>query len=164
MLVLCLSFSIVLLDQLTKHLVEANISYGHAVPVLAGFFDISHVHNTGAAWGMLQGLHHWLVALSFIMVAMLIIFRRHFITDSRLSKVSAGMIIGGIIGNLLDRLRNGHVVDFLDFHWGAHAFPSFNVADSAICIGVAIYMIFQYRHHEALTAEQPAESAAPGEE
>ena len=164
MLVVCLSFSIVLLDQLTKHLVEANISYGHAVPVLAGFFDISHVHNTGAAWGMLQGLNHWLVALSFIMVAMLIIFRRHFITDSRLSKVAAGMIIGGIIGNLLDRLRNGHVVDFLDFHWGEHAFPAFNVADSAICIGVAIYMIFQFRHHEALTAEQPVESAAPGEE
>jgi signal peptidase II len=160
MLVLCLSFGIVLFDQITKHLVELRIPYGHAIPVIAGFFDLSHVHNTGAAWGMLQGLNHWLVALSIVMLGMMIVFRKHFISDSLLSRVAAGLILGGIVGNLLDRLRNGHVVDFLDFHWGAHAFPAFNVADSAICVGVVLYMIFQSRHHENLPTESSADAVA----
>ncbi len=109
---------------------------------------------------MLQGLNHWLVALSIVMLAVLIIFRRHFITDSRLSKIAAGLIIGGIIGNLIDRLRNGHVVDFLDFYWGAHAFPAFNIADSAICVGVALYMIFQFRHHEGAGVDEDTQVGA----
>lgn len=144
MLVLCLGFGIAVLDQLTKHLTQANIPYGHQIPVIPGFFRLSHIHNTGAAWGMLQGHNHWLILLSFVMLCVVIAFRKHFLTGSRLSHVAAGLILGGIVGNLVDRVRLGYVVDFLDFLFWGHPFPAFNVADSSICIGVGLYMISQF--------------------
>ena len=148
MFVLCLGFGVAVLDQFTKHLTQANIPYGQRIPVVPGFFSLSHIHNTGAAWGMLQGHNRWLITLSFVMLAVVIVFRRHFIGESRLSRVAAGLILGGIVGNLVDRVRLGYVVDFLDFLLWGYPFPAFNVADSAICIGVGLYMISQFRSHE----------------
>ena len=142
MLILFLSFSVALLDQVTKHLIRQNLLTGH-VTVIPGFFDLSYVQNTGAAWGIMQGLNSWLVILSLIMLAMLIIFRRSILQDTIVHRIATGLMIGGIIGNLVDRLRLGYVVDFLHFFWRDHHFPSFNVADSAICVGVALYIITQ---------------------
>lgn len=156
--VLCLSFVVVLLDQYTKHLVQTGLDRWRGIVIIPGFFDFRYVQNTGAAWGMMQGLNGWLVGLSLLMLALLVVFRRHFMTDSALTRVAAGSVIGGIIGNLIDRLRFGYVVDFIHVHWYAHEFPTFNIADSAICIGVGLFMIAQWRAEQATRA---AAAAAP---
>lgn len=157
--VLCLSFAIVLLDQLTKHLVQDRLDRYHGVVIIPGFFDFRYVQNTGAAWGMLQGLNSWLVALSVVMLGLLIVFRRHILPDSLLARLAGGLIIGGIIGNLIDRVRWSYVVDFLHLHWRGHAFPTFNIADAAICIGVGLFIVEQWRQEHR---QRPAATPAPG--
>ena len=141
MLVLLLSAVIVILDQVTKNLVMAKFYLGESVPVIPGLFNLAYVQNTGAAWGMLGGFNALLVTLSAVVLVILVFFRRSFLTDSLIHRVALGLMIGGIIGNLLDRVRLQYVVDFLDFCWQTHHFPAFNVADSAICVGVGLYMI-----------------------
>jgi signal peptidase II len=141
MLVLLLSFSIVLLDQLTKYWVRIDFLPGQGRAVLPGCFNLAYVRNTGAAWGLLGGLNGWLAVLSVVVLLLIVFFRRSFLTDSLPHRLALAAMIGGIVGNLVDRLRLAFVVDFLDFHWGTHHFPAFNVADSAICIGVALYAL-----------------------
>jgi signal peptidase II len=141
MLVLLLSVAIIILDQVTKQWVTMGFYLGESVPVIPGLFSLTYVRNTGAAWGMLGGLSGLLVALSLVVLVMLIFFRRSFLTDSLIHRLSLALMIGGIVGNLLDRVRLQYVVDFLDFFWRSHHFPAFNVADSAICVGVGLYMI-----------------------
>jgi len=143
MLVLCLSFSIALIDQATKLLICANFFRGDDIPVFPGFYDLRYIQNTGAAWGMLSGFNRWLVLLSVVMVIVIIKLRRYFLSSTPVHRVVMGMMIGGIVGNLIDRLKLGYVVDFLDFHWHEHPFPAFNVADSAICISVGLYILSQ---------------------
>jgi len=144
MLILALSFLIVLLDQLTKHLVRQQLALGEDVAVVSGLFSIRYVQNTGAAWGIFSGLSHWLVLLSVVILVLLLVFRRHFMSDTAVHRVATGLMIAGIVGNLVDRVRLGYVVDFLHFHWGGKSFPTFNVADSAICIGVGLYLVSQW--------------------
>jgi signal peptidase II len=141
MLVLLLSVAIVILDQVSKQWVTARFSLGESLPVMPGLFNLTYVRNTGAAWGILGGMNGLLVALSVVVLVVLVFFRRGFLTDSLVHRLALSLMIGGIVGNLLDRLRLQYVVDFLDFHWGIHHFPAFNVADSAICVGVGLYMI-----------------------
>ena len=143
MLILCLSFLVALLDQLTKYLVMRNLPISNHETIIPGLFNISHVRNTGAAWGMMEGFNTGLVVLSVVMLIVIIAFRRHLVADGRLYRVVVGLMIGGIVGNLIDRVRLGFVVDFLDFYWKGHHFPSFNVADSAICTGVGLYILSQ---------------------
>ena len=158
MLILCLSFGIAILDQATKFLVMHNLFIGDQRSVIPGLFNISHVRNTGAAWGMMQGFNVGLVALSAVMLVVIVGFRRHFMPDGRLYRVIVGLMVGGIVGNLIDRLRLGFVVDFLDFFWRTHHFPSFNVADSAICTGVGLYILSQ-----CLASGKMAAPASAGE-
>ena len=150
MLALCLSFVVVVLDQATKAAVRSHLALGDFVPVVSGLFDIRYIQNTGAAWGIFEGLNQWLVVFSLVMLVAIVAFRRHFFPGALISRIAAGLIVGGIAGNLIDRVRLNYVVDFLDFHWGVHHFPAFNVADSSICIGVGLYLIHQ------LTARTPA--------
>jgi signal peptidase II len=145
MLVLCLSFLITLADQLTKLWVRLGLRLGDSISLIPGFFSLSHVQNTGAAWGLFAGLNGWLVVISILILCAMILFRKHFAIDTRLRRVALGLMIGGILGNLLDRLRLGYVVDFLDVFWGPHHFPAFNLADSAICVGVGLYVLTQMR-------------------
>jgi len=142
MLVLCLSFLIALIDQVSKHLVRSYFMLGQQHTVIPGFFDLRLIQNTGAAWGILSGLNHWLILFSFVMLAVIVLFRRHFFTTDLTSRIALGLIVGGITGNLLDRVRLSYVVDFLDFYVGRRHFPAFNVADAAICVGVGFYVIF----------------------
>lgn len=149
MLILLIAFSLALLDQITKHLIRSRLDPGDSVAIIDGFFNIGYVRNSGAAWGMLAGFGTWLIVLSVVMLIVLVAFRKHFITDTLPHRIATGLMVAGIVGNLIDRVRLGYVVDFLHFYWRQHSFPSFNVADSAICVGVGIYMISQFLESRA---------------
>lgn len=136
---------IVPLDQLTKWLVEANIpAGGYIAPIasLDGFFRVTHARNSGAALGFGQGVPVYLFVV-MVCVALLLIasFFRKIEPGDRLSAVSLGLIVSGALGNLIDRITRGEVVDFLQFNLGIFVFPDFNVADSAIVIGVALLLL-----------------------
>jgi len=141
MLALILCMAIVVSDQLTKEVVQRVFAYGESVPIIPGFFNLVYVRNTGAAWGMFGHMNVFLCLLSIGMLVALVRFRRSFLNDSILHRITLGLMLGGIIGNLMDRIRLMWVVDFLDFHIGVHHWPSFNIADSAICVGVGLYII-----------------------
>lgn len=147
MVVLCISFGIALADQVSKSLIRQHFGVGDGVNIVPACFDLRYIRNTGAAWGMLAGFSHWLVLVSVAMLVVLLVFRRAIMTDSLVHRIATGLMVGGIVGNLIDRVRLGYVVDFLMFYWRtpAHAFPAFNIADSAICIGVALYALTQLR-------------------
>ncbi len=142
--VVLIAVAIALADQLTKLLVLRTIHPEHPVVVVDGFFRLVNWGNTGAAWGMFRDSNLLLAIVSVATILALYFFRRSFAIHLSGNQVALGLIIGGITGNLVDRLRLGHVVDFLDFHIGDRHWPAFNVADSAICVGVALYLIVSY--------------------
>lgn len=148
---------IAVLDQLTKWLVVRYISADQAVPMIGGFFQLVQWHNTGAAWGMLGGYNIVLAIVSALTILGIYFFRHTFGIEHPPAGWALGMIVGGIIGNLVDRVRFGHVVDFLDFHIGARHWPAFNIADSAICVGVALYIIVSWNRD--MTANATATKA-----
>jgi len=158
----------VLLDQLTKKLVVDKIHFGDRIPVIDGFFYLSHVTNTGAAFGILadapEPLRFWFfMTVSAVAVAILISFFRKLAPGDRFSALSLGLILGGAIGNLIDRVfRNGEVVDFLHFKlWRGYSWPDFNVADSCIVVGVAFLMLELLAHEGETRAAGPdGESSA----
>jgi signal peptidase II len=143
---LTLSGIVILLDIWTKHLVLKSIPLHEAIPVIPNFFQLVHVRNTGAAFGLGANASSKLVplllnvgAIAVFCVVVVYAFRTA-VTD-RLLQTGLHLILGGAIGNLLDRFRFGYVVDFLDVYVGTHHWPAFNVADSAICIGIALLFL-----------------------
>lgn len=154
---------ILLLDQGSKLVLTRLLPYGTYGPfpgpggaepivVVPGFFQIVHIGNTGAAWGLLSG-HQWILIGVGVAALLVLFFWRHGLEIRRLRfQVVFGLITGGIVGNLLDRLFRGHVVDFLDVHlpgfpaWGLppYRWPAFNVADAAIFSGVFLYLLLSF--------------------
>jgi signal peptidase II len=138
---------IILLDQFTKHWILQVFGLGETVPVIADFFNLTYVRNQGAAFGLFAQSHPFFRVPFFIVVPLVALSSIGYLfykirpQENRLA-VSLSLIIAGAIGNLMDRLMLGYVVDFLDFHWHwKYHFPAFNVADSAICIGVGLVML-----------------------
>ncbi|HEY9193964.1 MAG TPA: signal peptidase II [Methyloversatilis sp.] len=132
-------------DQLTKHLITQWLSYGQSWSVTY-WFDLVLVYNPGAAFSFLadhSGWQRWffIVLTSSVSVWLVMLLRRH--ATERLMPLGLALILGGAIGNLIDRVMLGAVVDFLYFHVGSHGFPAFNVADSAITLGVALMLADQ---------------------
>jgi signal peptidase II len=160
---LLLAAAVVVLDQATKALVLSHFQYeGQSLTVLPGFFNLTYVTNRGAAWGMFSDQTAWLTIFAAVMLVALIVFRRQLFGSGVLGRVILGLMLGGIVGNLMDRLRHhGKVIDFLDFHIGEAHWPAFNVADSSICIGVALYVLVSLRtHREAPDAATEASADA----
>ncbi len=141
MLPLLITLSITVLDQLTKLWVRADFVLGESREVIPGFFHLTYLRNPGAAWGMFGGHNTVLTLLSIVMLMVIFIFRRSFLSDTWEHRTALGLMAGGIIGNLMDRVRYGYVVDFLDFNIFGYGWPVFNVADTAICVGVGIYVV-----------------------
>jgi signal peptidase II len=141
MLVLLLGLVILILDQLTKQWIRSSYTYGDSHPIIEGLFNLVYVRNDGAAWNLLSGHSIILILVSVVVLVLLIIYRRSFLQEQFSHKILLGLMVGGIVGNLIDRIRFGWVTDFLDFHIGTHHWPAFNVADSAICIAVSLYII-----------------------
>jgi signal peptidase II len=136
---------IVLLDQVTKALIIDHISFNQTIPVMRGFFNITHIHNPGGAFGLMADLSPALRSIIFLFISSLavgLIFYFYKKTPSNYPWLAAAfaLIFGGAIGNLIDRLRFGFVIDFLDFYIGNLHWPAFNVADSAISVGIGIFV------------------------
>ena len=130
------------LDYLTKIWVETHVPVGGWINVIDGFFRLTHARNSGAALGILPELPWWVfVVLTSIALGLVVSFYRQIGADDRLSASALGLILAGAIGNLIDRVFRHEVVDFLQFDLGLFIFPDFNVADSAICVGVALLML-----------------------
>lgn len=144
MLVLLIGFAILLCDQLTKEAVRSLLVYDESRPIIEGFFNLVYVRNDGAAWNIFSGHDVVLIFISATVLVLLLIFQRRFLEDTLAHRILLGLMIGGIAGNLVDRIRFGWVTDFLDFEFGAYHYPSFNVADSAICIAVGLYLISNF--------------------
>jgi signal peptidase II len=135
---------IAIADQLTKVLVLRWVHPDYPVAVVDGFFRLVNWTNTGAAWGMFQNSNILLAVISVLTVIALYLFRHSFQIHLPGSQIALGLIAGGITGNVVDRFWHGHVIDFLDFSIGARHWPAFNVADSAICCGVVLYVIVSF--------------------
>jgi signal peptidase II len=142
-----ISAAIVAADQATKAWIAAHLAfntYGEAngaIPVVRGFLYIVHVGNTGAAWSLFSGRSVLLAVLAAATLAGIFLGRKAIGLAAGHTQLCFGLMCGGIAGNLIDRLARGHVVDFLDFHFGSYIYPTFNVADSAICVGVLLYLL-----------------------
>ena len=130
-----------ILDQLTKYWVVREIPFAARQTIIPGFFNLTYVTNTGAAWGILSGRYWLLLTISAAVFAAAIWYLRS-LTDSWPERYFAiFLVMSGILGNSIDRIFRGAVVDFLQFYIGRYVWPSFNVADSCICVGVAIYIL-----------------------
>lgn len=141
MLVLLVGLFIAVLDQVTKELIRINFHLGEIQPVIPGFFDLTYIRNTGAAWGLMGGQNTALAVLSVVMLVLIVLFRKSFLSNDFEHRLAFGLLAGGIVGNFMDRVRFGWVIDYLDFYWRTHHWPAFNVADAAICTGVALYIL-----------------------
>lgn len=148
---------IVAADRASKSLVEAEVDSWEQIPVIPGFFQIVHTRNTGIAFGMLQsdGGESSMLLIIFALVVMAFIgallwnASKDIAREHWTMRYGLGLVMGGAIGNLYDRIVLGSVTDFLDFYWGSAHFPSFNVADSAITIGAALLILnlWTEKHH-----------------
>lgn len=133
------------LDQLTKLLILDWLQSNVTVSVIDGFFNLTLAYNRGAAFGVFSGLSDgWreaviTISTIFALVILIFFFIKEYKED-RVAQVAVSMVFGGALGNIWDRVRLGHVVDFLDFYIGNYHWPAFNVADSSICVGVFILL------------------------
>lgn len=146
-----LALAVFVLDQVTKAWICAKLplgSYGAygGIEVIPDFFYLVHVGNTGAAWSLFTGKSFYLALLALVTLLTIFFWRRALGLEGRTAQIAFGLLCGGIVGNLVDRLLHGHVIDFLDFHFGSYVYPTFNVADSGICLGVALYVWHSLRH------------------
>lgn len=133
------------LDRLTKSWVATHLpfpTYGgpDTISIVRGFCNIVHVGNTGAAWSMFSGAGYALAALAAATLIAIYLWRDSLGLRDQFAQICFGLLCGGIAGNLTDRLLYGHVIDFIDLHFGSYVYPTFNVADSGICVGVALYL------------------------
>jgi len=140
---LMVCFGILLIDQWTKHVVQGNLFLHQAIGVIPGFFNLVHVRNTGGAFGIFGGERGGLGSLLFVVVSLIavgsiLVFFIKAKEDEKSLSLSLSLVLSGAIGNLIDRLRYGEVVDFLDFYILSYHWPAFNIADSAICIGIGL--------------------------
>ncbi len=165
MTVVLVAVWVLLLDQLTKSIVLRELAYAQERVLIDGFFKFVHWGNAGAAWSLLNNLagsNELLAVVSLMALLFLVFARNQFETSSLPGRVSMGLMIGGILGNLYDRLHPArrHVIDFIYFYAyrrsGAEiGFPAFNVADSAICVGVGLMLIAMF------ASQRSAKSAPP---
>jgi signal peptidase II len=134
---LSLALLLTLLDQLTKVLILGAFEHGQATP-MTSFFNLVRVHNSGAAFSFLadaSGWQRWFFTAIGVAATVFIVYLLRAHPGQRLFCFALACILGGAVGNVIDRLLHGYVVDFLDFHWGGWHFPAFNLADSAITLG-----------------------------
>jgi signal peptidase II len=158
-----LALFILALDQFTKWIVLQTLDIGDEKTLIPGFFKFVHWGNTGAAWSLFRGNNGPLVFVALLALVALFLTRHHFDSHTLPGQIAFGLIFGGIAGNLTDRLRVGHVTDFIYFYMqqrggGEIGFPAFNIADTAICTGVGLIFLITWKNEHA--PKTPDSSAA----
>jgi len=156
-------------DQATKYLVLNRLGYAEERVIIPGFFKFIHVVNTGAAWSLFSGNNAILAIVALGALIVLFFARHHFSADTRLGQTALGLIFGGILGNLFDRVlpSRQHVIDFLYFYLNKPdgserwSFPAFNIADSAICIGVGLIFLLNWKSTNDKPNPSPVTGAPP---
>ncbi|GAB5452678.1 MAG: signal peptidase II [Halioglobus sp.] len=147
---------VILLDQYTKGLASSSLDYGRPQEVFS-WFNLTLAHNPGAAFSFLADASGWqryfFTILASIISAGLVIWLYLMPRGQRLLALSLGLILGGALGNLWDRVQLGYVVDFISVHYGGYYFPSFNIADSAISVGAALMLLDSFIHRDAVNSE-----------
>ena len=162
--------AIVALDQVAKALVDRYLELHESHTLVEGLARLTHVQNRGAAFGILSDADLPYQSVLFAVVSIvalgaIAVYAWKLPISSRLPQTALALIMGGAVGNLLDRVRLGYVIDYVDVYWGRHHWPAFNVADSAISIGVALLVLDILRNPqpEAAKPEMAATTAAQGE-
>jgi len=155
---------IVVLDQVTKLLVIRRLPLYEDVPLISGLLSLQHVRNSGAVFGIFSGTDipgkpYVFALLSTIALAALTYYARTIPREERLPRFALSLVIGGAIGNLIDRVRFGYVIDFVKMYWENHVWPNYNVADSAISVGLVLLVFDSFRPRDRETA--PAAPSAP---
>jgi signal peptidase II len=133
---------VVTLDQLSKLWIDANRPQ---IEVLPGFLDLVYVKNTGAIFGLFHSHTGLFIALGIAVSVIILVFLHYFPPATNVGIVSFGLILGGAVGNFIDRLRFGHVIDFLSIHWQDFFWPAFNIADTAITVGIFMLIYYFYK-------------------
>lgn len=129
-----LPLAVVILDQYSKYIVVENMALGESIPIIEEVFHLTYILNPGAAFGMFAHNRLFFIAIAVIVIGIIIWARREILASPWEVKAGCGLFLGGAIGNLIDRARQGLVIDFFDFR----VWPVFNIADIAICIGVGL--------------------------
>lgn len=145
------------LDQATKIVVDRTMALYQSIPVIDGFFSITYLRNKGAAFSFLADFDYrrpFFIVVTLIALAAIVVAFRRLRDDQYLAAVSLSLIFSGALGNLIDRARLGEVIDFLDVYWKTHHWPAFNVADSAICVGVALLALDMIREERQIRGEK----------
>jgi len=137
---------IISVDQWTKYSVQRGLPLHHAVPVIKGFFNLTHVRNPGGAFGIFGGEKRGVGSLLFVIVSLnaigvILFFFFKTKDDEEILSLAFSLVLSGAIGNLLDRFRYGEVIDFLDFQISSFHWPAFNIADSAITVGIGLILL-----------------------
>ena len=154
LILLIVTAVILAFDQITKVYIDRTMELHTTITVVENFFNITYMRNKGAAFSFLSTFSYRLpffILISLVAVAVIVLVFLRLRTDQKFTAVALSLIFAGAVGNLIDRVRLGEVIDFLDAHWYEHHWPAFNVADSAICVGVAFLaldMIFEERRQK----------------
>ncbi len=146
-LVLSWLVPIIVLDQLTKIIVDRTMPLHHSIPIVDGFFSLTYVRNTGAAFGIFAGSHEvfrlpFLIGVSILAIGFIFVMLKRLRDDATGLITALTFILAGAIGNLIDRLLHGEVIDFLDVYYSNYHWPAFNLADSFITVGVTITLFY----------------------
>ncbi|UOQ85507.1 signal peptidase II [Gracilibacillus salinarum] len=139
-----IAITVILVDQVTKYLVVANMEIGDRLTVIESFFYITSHRNSGAAWGILQGQMGFFYIITIIVIGFIIFYIQKFAKDSKWLGIALAFVLGGAIGNFIDRLFRKEVVDFFDVYIGSYDYPIFNIADSALVVGVIFIFIYTF--------------------
>lgn len=139
----------VIVDQLTKLYVDGRMQLYQSIEVLEHFFHFTYLRNKGAAFGILSGANEayrtpFFLVTSVIAVVIILVMLYRYREEALLLPVSLSLILGGAIGNMIDRARLGEVIDFIDVHWYQYHWPAFNIADSAITVGVGLLILHMF--------------------
>ncbi len=158
---------IVLADQAAKWVVIERLPLYEDRPLITGLLSLQHVRNSGAVFGFLSGAvipgkPYLFALLSAVALAALTYYARTIPREERFPRFALSLVIGGAIGNLIDRVRFGYVVDFVKMYWGTHVWPNYNVADSAISIGLVLLVIDSFRPRDREAVAAPVVSSSPG--
>ncbi|MCP8970225.1 signal peptidase II [Ectobacillus ponti] len=132
---------VIALDQLTKWLIVKNMELGESIPIIKGVLYITSHRNRGAAWGILEGQMWFFYGITVIFAGAVVYYIQRYAKRDRFLGISLGLILGGAIGNFIDRAWRQEVVDFIHTYIFTYNFPVFNVADSALCVGVALIVV-----------------------